>query len=452
MLIGKNGGNRSQVSLRDFFRKYPTLFLLAAVSVAANACYTTIIPLVPFYFRERFNDPASTGLLFEVLKGFKHSEVLIGFLKGLGHSDMLIGLAYSVYVFSEMCFKPVAGTLGDRFRRTRLVMLGLFTGICTPFLLARAASPDTFMLVRLVDGVGAALVWPAMIGLFADTTDEEDRATAMSVFTMCLMAGMGTGVTLSPFLRALLGSYVYVFGAMSALMATGFIVMVFSSRTISAAAKKQRKKDDPYGSGTFRENIRKVSSNRLISGQLGTLVVLAFLQMFGTSMLTPTTFLFAADVLKWSEKEVWRTFLAAGAVIALIALPAGRFADRLGKENSVKIGMALASACLLTMAIVKQPWTLALAVVGYGISFAIGAPSWMALVTRGEWAGMRGAVLGIVTAFQGAGVVIGPTVGTLVWNDYGHYAPFATCAGILAICAIISFVGLRPIRPENASG
>ena len=127
--------------LRDFFRKYPTLFLLAAVAVAANVCYSAIIPLVPFYFRAKFHDPGHAGAIFELLKGFRHSEALIGFLKGLGHSDMLIGLAYSAYVFSEMCFKPVAGTLGDRFRRTRLVMIGLFTGIVLGAILSRALPP-----------------------------------------------------------------------------------------------------------------------------------------------------------------------------------------------------------------------------------------------------------------------------------------------------------------------
>ena len=449
--MNKNGDKKKkQISLREFFRKYPTLFMLAAVAVAANACYTAIIPLVPFYFRAQFHDPAQSGLIFDILKGFRHSEALIGFLKGLGHSDMLIGLAYSAYVFTEMCFKPVAGALGDRFRRTRLVQIGLGLGIVTPFLLARAMSADTFILVRLVDGVGAAMVWPAMIALFADMTDEEDRATAMSVFTMCLMAGMGAGVTLSPFLKAWLGEYKYVFMVMSALMAVGFVVMLISGNKIGAAAKKQHTKSHPDGSGTFKENLKKIMSNRAVAGQLVTLVILAFMQMLGTSMLTPTTFLFAADELGWAEKQVWRAFLVAGAVIALMALPAGRLADRVGKENAVKIGMTLASICLLTMSVVRQPWTLALAVIGYAISFVIGAPSWMALVTRGEWSGMRGTVLGMVTAFQGAGVVFGPTIGTLVWNDYGHYAPFAVCAVILAVCALVSFVGLRPIKAAAA--
>jgi MFS family permease len=413
---------KTHISIRDFFRKYPMLFALAIVSVMANICYSTIISLVPFYFRGHF-----------AIK-----------------NDVLIGFAISAFVLAETCLKPFAGALGDRFRRTNLLSAGLFVGIFTPMLLSRAGGPYWFILVRLIDGAGAALVWPAMIALFADTTDEQDRATAMSVFTMCLMAGMGAGVTLSPFLKALLGTYTYVFVMMSVFMGAGFVVMLVFSRRVRVDAKRQLKKSGrPAEDASFRANMRKLLSNPVVYTQLIVLFMLAFLQMFGTSMLTPTVFLFAADVLHWNEKHVWRSFLIAGVIIATLALPAGRLADRLGKENAVKIGMGLAAVCLMTMAIVKEPWTLALAVVGYGISFVIGAPSWMALVTRGEWSGMRGTVLGVVTAFQGAGVVIGPTAGTLIWGRYGHYGPFGACAGLLAVCAIMSLIGLRPIKQES---
>ena len=250
---------KSQMSIVDFFRKYPTLLVLAIVSVMANICYSTVISMVPFYFRGHFA------------------------VKNV----VLIGFAISAFVLAETCLKPFAGALGDRFRRTNLLSAGLFIGIFTPILLGRATTPHLFILVRLIDGAGAALVWPAMIALFADTTDEKDRATAMSVFTMCLMAGMGAGVTLSPFLKALLGTYTYVFVMMSVFMGSGFVVMVVFSRRVRVDAKTQLTKGG-HTDATFRANLRKLLSNRAVYTQLIVLVMMAFLQMFGTSMLTPT--------------------------------------------------------------------------------------------------------------------------------------------------------------------
>lgn len=433
-----------QLSIGGFFRRYPVLLILAAVTLIADTCYMTVIPLVPLYFRSNFN--------------VRH--------------EIFIGIALSAFVLSETLMKPVAGLAGDRFRRTNLVMGGLLVASITPFFLGRANSTATFMLVRLVDGITAAALWPAMVALFADATDEDDRATAMSIFAMCMAVSAGVGFTLSPFLKALFGSYDYVFIAMSTLMATAFLVMFFSRHRVRSAI--QRRTDSQPARGGLRENLRKIRAHRALYRQLCVLIFLAFAQMFGTSMLTPTSMLFVTDQLHWNEKHLWRVFLIAGAFIGLISLPAGRLADRIGKENSVKAGMALSAVCLLVMAILKQPWTLALAVAGFGISFVLGAPAWMALVTRGEWAGMRGAVLGIVTAFQGAGTVLGPTVGTFIYHlpdtrtlDYidrllgptlsamtyhwfGPYAPFTVTGIIMALCSIAAFLWLQPVGQADA--
>ena len=43
-----------QISILDFFRKYPALIILAAVALIADTSYMTMIPLVPLYFRDHF--------------------------------------------------------------------------------------------------------------------------------------------------------------------------------------------------------------------------------------------------------------------------------------------------------------------------------------------------------------------------------------------------------------
>jgi MFS family permease len=430
-----------QLSIPDFFRRYPVLVILASVTLIADTCYMTVIPLVPFYFRSHFH--------------VRH--------------EIIIGITLSAFVLTETLLKPFAGWAGDRVRRTHLIAGGLLVASITPFFLARAGSPIAFLAIRFIDGMTAAALWPAMVALFADATDEDDRATAMSIFTMCMAVSAGVGFTLSPFLRAQFGSYAYVFISMSALMGTAFVTVLVSMKRIRGAIQKQVESQVVRHAGGLKENLRKIRAHPALFTQLCVLIFLAFTQMFATSMLTPTALLFVHDQLHWAESHLWKVFIAVGAFMGLISLPAGRLADRIGKENSVKAGMVIFALCLLIMAILKQPWTLALAVVGYGVSFVLGAPAWMALVTRGEWAGMRGTVLGIVTAFQGAGTVLGPTVGTFIYHLpdaktlhyidkllgptlsamtyhwFGHYAPFTATGTIMTLCAAVSLLWLRPV-------
>ncbi len=415
----KSGSN---ISIGDFFRRYPVLLLFTSITLIANIAYMTMIPLVPLYFRSHFH---------------------------VTH-EIYIGIAISAYVTSETILKPLTGSLGDRFRRTGLVIMALLIATITPHLLAHSRSTMSFIIIRMVDGVGAALLWPSIIALFADATDEEHRATAMSLFTTCMLIGMGAGMTLSTFLKAWLGTYQYVFIMISAVACCALIATLLLNKKISISIKQRQKhletSDEKPG---FMESIRKITSNRSAVKLISVLIFLAFAQMFGTSMLTPITVLFTSDELGWQEKELWKMFLGAGVVLALLAIPAGRMADRIGKENAVKLGMGISSVCLLLMVGIRQPWTLVLAGIGYGVSFAIGAPAWMALVTHGEWADLRGTVLGVVTSFQGAGAIAGPIFGTTIYHHFGHYSPFAVTGLILLFCLVISLFWLRPIKPAE---
>ncbi|HOC93390.1 MAG TPA: MFS transporter [bacterium] len=435
MFTERGADNEARISIREFFRRYPVVLLLAAVTLSADLCYKMMIPLVPLLFA------------------------------GRGWSKVLAGAAQSGFVLSETALKPITGGLGDRVKRTNLVMLSLAVGMVTPFFYAKAQGPGAFLALRLIDGAGAAALWPAIIALFADATDEKHRATAMSVFTICMLCSLGIGFTLAPLIKATFGDYEHVFATMSLLMVCAMVLTVWSSKRICRAVKAgvdaRARAADP---ATMAQNLKKLLTDWPVLGQLATLIFIAFMQMMGTSMVTHTTFFFLFDELGWEEKDLWYVIPLAGAGIALLALPAGRLADVAGREAAVKVSMSISAVCLGLMAIVREPWTLGVAAAGYGLAFVVGAPAWMALVTRGEWAGLRGAVLGVVTAFQGAGAAIGLFLGPVLYGDglkieitiaentynlAGRYAPFGACAAILGVCALAAFIGLRPLKQKQ---
>jgi len=409
------------VSLREFIKKYPILLVLGAATFMVQTCYAMMLALVPMYFRNNIVVP----------------------------HDIYIGLAISAYVFSETLAKPFAGWAGDKLKRTSLVMVALALAASTPHLLSRASSPITFVGIRLIDGIGAALLWPSIIALFADVSPEKNRATAMSMFTLCMVAGGAIGFALCPFLRVQYGSYYYVFFTISGIMSVAFLMMAGFSGTINDwAARKKKSEPRREDEDSNNRGLKKIFASRRQMFHLGVLVVLAFTQMFGASALVPGMQLFTHDVLGWRESQMWRAFALVGGMFALVALPAGRIADRIGKENAVKIGFFLSSSTLLLMYYVRSPWTLALAALGNGTGFVLGAPSWIALITRSEWADIRGTVLGTVTAFQGAGAIAGPPVALFIYNQYGPHAPFGLIGWILGVCILIAMIGLHP-DPET---
>lgn len=89
----------------------------------------------------------------------------------------------------------VAGHLGDRFGRRRVLQLGLVLFGLTSLLAASAGTTAELITGRAAMGVAAALVYPATLGLLSNTfRDPQERATAIGIW-----AGVsGLAVALGP--------------------------------------------------------------------------------------------------------------------------------------------------------------------------------------------------------------------------------------------------------------
>lgn len=89
----------------------------------------------------------------------------------------------------------VAGHLGDRFGRRRVLQVGLALFGLTSLAAASAGSTDQLIAGRAAMGAAAALIYPATLGLLSNIfTDSRERATAIGIW-----AGIsGLAVALGP--------------------------------------------------------------------------------------------------------------------------------------------------------------------------------------------------------------------------------------------------------------
>jgi MFS family permease len=296
-------------------------------------------------------------------------------------------------------------------------------------------------LLRFTDGIAAALIWPSLVGLFADCTEEKDRATAMSIFSTSILVGLGIGPSVGSYIRGLTGSFHDVFFFVSGVMATGFVAVLISRPYLKKYFERSGLPDKrmrAHQQHAFYPFSREIWSKKFI-----VLVMLAFLQMGATSMLTPIAVLYGRIDLNLSMVMIGHMFLGAAVIVGMLAIPAGRLVDRIGKEKSLKLGFAFGVAGMCIAVTEKRMELLLIGIMLYGVGFVIGAPAWLSLVTHGRWSQYRGSILGIITAFQGIGVIVGPVVGTYVWDHIGHTEPFLLCGVFLAVCLVASLVWLR---------
>ena len=92
----------------------------------------------------------------------------------------------NAYLLSLASLILVGGSLGDRFGRRRIFMVGIAWFAVASALCAVAQSPVQLILARLVQGVGAALLTPGSLAMIQASFRAQDRARAIGQW-----AGLG---------------------------------------------------------------------------------------------------------------------------------------------------------------------------------------------------------------------------------------------------------------------
>jgi MFS family permease len=179
------------------------------------------------------------------------------------------------------------------------------------------------------------------------------------------------------------------------------------------------------------------------------MLVIAFVQMFGVGLLAPILAIYAHEVVRLSDQMIGTLFLVIVLAVAFASVPGGRLADRVGRPRAVIWGMVLASAgmWLLPLAAGDRLPILGLAALLLGGSYAVSSPAWLALMSEAAPRGATGMTMGASETAQGAGLIIGPLIGGVLYDTLGPRTPFLASAALLTAGAVLAARTLRVRRP-----
>ncbi len=94
-----------------------------------------------------------------------------------------------------------SGTLGDRFGRKRMLIIGLLVFCAASTLAAFAWTPAVLIAARAVQGVGGALIMPSTMSIIRVVfPDRQERIKAVGVWSAVLAGGAAAGPLLGGFL------------------------------------------------------------------------------------------------------------------------------------------------------------------------------------------------------------------------------------------------------------
>ncbi len=396
------------------------------------------------------------------------------------------------YLVAMATLQPIAGKIGDRFGRRRLVLVGLsLFGIVS---LGAALAPNLGMLLafRALQGIAGALVIPSGTALVRDLVPAKRRARAFGL----IGAGAGVAAATGPLVGGLLveaagwraifyvnlalvvpalwlarrwlpraaptggGGGIDATGAVMLAVVLGTFVWLLTSfrtginpvslaiaapllvvLTVVFAIRETRHPDPIIPPSLFRRR-----SFAAACGAIG----LANLAMYTLLLSVP---LLLADRVGSSSSQTGLVLSSLSVPMIVLAPIGGRLADHFGRRLPTTVGLGLVIGGVLPPALIGVEITLpalipGLALVGAGLGLSM--PGLQTTAVESVAAGQAGVAAGVFSTSRYLGSIVGAAVLVAFLgadrSDLGGLASvFVVLLAAAALATLVSFgLGSRP--------
>ncbi len=385
-----------------------------------------------------------------------------------------IAICSLVFIAMEGLLKSPMGILGDRYGRKILMVVGPLVSVVTALLTPHVANGYVLVFLRILDGVGAAALWPAAFSLIGDHVPENKRAGAMSLFNLAYLVGIALGPALGGEVNFLADHYLRTTFGLSREMAfahskeasfylaavmfavTAFVAYVMLPNSPPTAPQRTTGETGHERTGEGGFNGKKFLT---MLGRMPMTLLMTLITFLGVGLVIPYFKLFTLEHFHLTERDFGLLMIGPALVVASLAIPVGRLGDKIGKARAVQIGIGICTLSFWLLILVSHKWSLLLMGSLLGIGSAIAFPAWMALITTECDSKQRGAVVGAVGTAQGIGALIGVVLSSFLdkWGAFNllglsipaHGTPFLGCAVMLTVSFVLGLFTLRD-NPQYA--
>ena len=362
------------------------------------------------------------GMLLPVLPVFAKDE--------LGAGSIGIGIAVAAVSPTALLFQPLVGQLGDRHGRRPLVILGplVVAAVVAAYTLA-----DTLWILvglRLLGGIGEALLFVGAATIITDLAPEERRGEALSLYSLGLWGGLALGPVLG---EAVLGDARYdaVWLTAAGFSLAAAIVAATLPETNPATAAPPERPRRLVHPAALKPGFVLVTTIFAAAG-FNTFVAL-YARQLGLDGAGPVFFLFSG-------------------IVVGIRLFGRRLPDRLGAKRAAGSAIVLVSSGMLTIGLWHEPAGLYLGTTVFAVGAALAFPALMTLAVAGAGDFDRSSVVGTFSACADVGFALGALSLGGVAALTGYDGVFVCSAAVTALGAIVlarlpEHVPVRALEP-----
>ena len=367
-------------------------------------------------------------------------------------SNVQLALIGSSFMWTYAIFGPVAGWLGDRLPRKRLILAGLIFWLCVTVATAIARQYRQLTVLRGLNGIAEAVYFPAAMSLISSYHDATTRSRAMSVHQSAVYAGTIAGGVIASWFGEHFGwrTNFFSFGGLGLLLC--IVLIVFLREPLSRpqhAMVSESSSTGPYATlrdiGTYILGTPSVL--RLILAFIGAnFVAMVF-------MVWLPTFLYGRFHMTLAMASVNATLYLQLASVAGV-LTGGTVADSLvscdkgGRMRTQAIGLLTGMPFLVMAGLAPSLTWIIFALIGFGFAKGIYESNIWASLHDVVPSRQQATAVGIMNSFGWIGGGIAPLAIAIGSQRFGIGACLSATALIYGIAAALLLWNARCI-PEN---
>ncbi|GAA0394204.1 MFS transporter [Paenibacillus motobuensis] len=359
-------------------------------------------------------------------------------------SGSTVGLLVASFSLTQLIFSPYAGRLSDMFGRKKIIVIGMVVFAVSELLFGIANAPALLFASRMIGGLGAALIFPAVMAYTADTTTDDERATGMGFIN----AAITTGFIIGPGI----GGFIAEFGIRVPFFAAAIAGAIAATITLLALPESKKRaqvaKDTANEAPRPRQSLVKQLLNSYKEPYFIALIIV-FVASFGLANYETVFGLFVDHKFGFTAKDI--AFIItfgsiAGAVVQLTIF--GWIFNKFGERNVISFCLITAAAFVLLTLLVHTYWLIVIVTFILFLSIDILRPAIGTQMSKMAEEN-QGYVAGLNSAYTSLGNIAGPIVAGFLF-DFNINYPYVSAAIVLVLCFLLSLRAKRNSQQSPA--
>lgn len=354
----------------------------------------------------------------------------------LNLSGSVVGYMVAAFAIMQLLVSPIAGRWVDQFGRKRMIVIGLLIFSLSELLFGFGQHVATLFVSRMLGGVSAAFIMPAITAFIADITTLKTRPKALGYMSAAISTGFIIGPGIGGFL-AEVGTRVPFF------FASGFALLA-AILSIITLREPERNPENIEPEGT------KSGFKRIFAPMYFIAFMIILICSFGLASFESLFSLFADHKFEFTPKDI-AIMITGGALIGAIAQVAlfDQLTKWFGEIRLIRYSLILSTVLVFLMTIVNSYFTILLVTWTVFIGFDLMRPAvttYLSSIAGNE----QGFVGGMNSMFTSLGNVFGPIIGGILFDIDLNY-PFYFATVFLAIGIGLTLAWKKPALKQASS-